>query len=147
MCFGTVESLLLTFRFGRVPTLAGKPWPMHQTNQFVVCVKYSKRRIFGILEIFPTNIENQLNKDVNNIASKASKPLLTTKIKRAETGSTTGKIILGLSDSTRSARRSKNPLNPCNPYCMIHCKPNDGFVDFLQLRVAFWRPLMSRNIF
>ena len=139
----------LTFRFGSVPTFAGKPWPMHQTNQFVVCVKYSKNRIFGISEnsTSTANIENQLNKDVNNIASKASKPLLTTKIKRAETGSTAGKNILDLSDSTRSARRSKMLLNSCNPYCMVHCEPNDGFSDFPNLGWLFGDLLMSRNAF
>ena len=104
----------------------------------------------GISGKFPTsaaNIGKWPNQDVNNIASRVPKPFLITKMESVKTGRTTGKIILDLSDPTRSARRSKNPLNPCNPYCMIHCKPNDGFVDFLQLRVAFWRPLMSRNIF
>ena len=49
--------------------------------------------IFGNFPTSTANIENQPNKDVNNIASKAPKPLLTTKIKRAETGSTAGKIF------------------------------------------------------
>ena len=125
-------------------------YPVNSRNHPICSTGMCSIQQTGILGKFPTsaaNIGKWPNQDVNNIASRVPKPFLITKMESVKTGRTTGKIILDLSDPTRSARRSKILLNPCNPYCMVHCGPNDGFSGFPNLGWLFGDLLMSRNAF
>ena len=146
MCFGTVEASLLTFRFDSVSIFAIKTRSTHETIRSVVCVKYSKLASQANFQLQPQILANGRTKTLI-ILLLEFQPFLITKMESVKTGRTTGKMILDLSDPTRSARRSKILLNPCNPYCMVHCGPNDGFSGFPNLGWLFGDLLMSRNAF